>query len=220
MPHFMFIGDRPTYTFSSGVIDVQSSGAASIVVPSNVSAGDVLFFGNYAATGSAIPGPVTPPGFVNVINTSILASGSSGSSVRMTAFYKLANGSEAGATYTGMNGSVSSIVFMVFKSFTGVFGTLTPLDIAQQTVRNSTPTPQTINCAGAILPLVAFGMAHRSATTAALAMTPNNQIISVPTAAFSVGYQIYNTNPTNISVSCPNSGLENSLASFYLLGDV
>lgn len=222
MAHFMFIGGRPTFTFSSSVTDLQSGGAASITAPASIGAGDVLFFGNYASSGGAIPGAVTPAGFTGVIDTSIAASGSSGTiSVRMTGFYKLADGSEAGATYTGMNGSGSSgIIFMVFKSFTGSFGTLTPLDVQQQTVRGSTPTPQTISCGSAVIPLVAFGMARRSASASGLSMSPNDQIISLPTAGFSVGYQIYNSNPSNVVVSCPDSGLENSLASFYLLGDV
>lgn len=213
MAVFMYVGAQPQFS-----ANVQSgTGTTSATVPGSTKAGDMLFFYTYASSGSAIPSPVSPSGFTNVIDTFLAVSGASSRAVRMMGFYKLANGSEGGTSIAGMNGTlVDSCAVLLFPSQNGPFGTLTPLDIAQSSVRNSSIS-QTINCAGQTVPLVALAMSERTASSPGLTMSPVDGSIQ-PSALCAIAWKIYNISPSNVSCSVANSGFENSLGSLFITG--
>lgn len=101
----------------------SESSAGTLVAPSNIAAGELLVFLNIAASTTSSPTAVTPTGFTNAIN----GTNSFLTNTRYMASWKIADGTEGGATITGMNPGTGSpfermalLRFRVFESFTSV----------------------------------------------------------------------------------------------------
>lgn len=129
--------------------------------------------------------------------------------------YKVLNGTEGGASLTGMTGiSTRNKSVSVFRpSGAGVWGT--PQDIGEEFSAND-PSSQLINVGSA--PLICFGFYNTaSGTISSRDFSPaeDAEITVAGTVAY-LKYKIYNSGPANTTVDMGDFGTFNCLSSFYL----
>ena len=94
------------------ISDVISS-SSTITVMSDVRAGDLLVFFDFAHNnGDGVPTAVTPSGFSVIRSHSGNYSSSDG---RWSSYYKIANGTESGTTLTGMNSDTEEKCLILFR---------------------------------------------------------------------------------------------------------
>lgn len=182
----------------------------SITAPNNISQGDILIFFDRALTsgGGAAPTTAIPSGFTSINN---ITSGSR----KQIVSYKEANGTESLSTLTGMNSTGANIKRCVVFSTNIVNPTLTVQSINGQ-MTDSAPSNQTITAGSSSNPLVAIAYLGQT-TFSSFTFTPTEDA-SIPDATTNnqVKYKIYNTSPSNITVTAGDGGLTNGLQSFYI----
>lgn len=181
-----------------------TSTTSTIVAPSDIIASDLLVLFDVAFNASGFPTAVTPfTAFLNNTNLTVR---------RIMFSKKIADGTEAGTTLTGMNGTSGNTKILMVFSTNGATSS-TEFDIGYQAT-DATPTSQTITSSSGTPPLISIGFI-RQATTTSQSFSPtqdgsiNNQVITTY-------YKIYNSSPSNVTVSCGDGGNNNILASFYL----
>ena len=181
-----------------------TSTASTIVAPSDIVAGDLLVLFDVALNASGFPTAVTPfTSFLNQTNQT---------SRRVLFSKKIADGTEAGATLTGMNGAnVNSKTLYVFS--TNGATSSTEFDVDYQAT-DATPTSQTITSSSGTPPLVSMGFIRQNiATSQSFSPTEDG---SINLGVITTYYKIYNSSPSNITVSCADGGNNNMISSFYI----
>lgn len=130
-------------------VDSSTSTAATIVAPTTIVPGDLLILVQYSfdAGGSAA---VTPTGFTNFINVIDVGGGSRG-----MIDWRLADGSEAGATLTGMDEPADAKVLVVYRR-APIITSVTPLGAGSESTTGN-PVAQTVGSASGAVPLIVIG---------------------------------------------------------------
>lgn len=187
-----------------------TSTAATIAVPSSVMAGDLLVLMDRAenSLGGGLPATVVPTGFTSAINTPQFDE-------RQIISAKLADGSDAGSTLTGMDGtSADAKLLLVFRRFPAATSISIQDPAGQATDGN--PTAQTINASGGNAPLVALAGYSSYGAVSPRTMTPAKQSeISISTRYF-LAWKIYDSSPADVSADMDDEGLGNFLQSLYI----
>jgi hypothetical protein len=186
-----------------------TSTASTITAPSDIVAGDLIVWYNRATSTSATPTSVVPSGF-----TSILDQAHAGLRRTICAF-KIATGSEAGATITGMSGGAGGsqqVILFVFST-NGATSAIS-YDVAFEFTDND-PTAQVVNAASGSTPLVVLAfMRQQTATGQSLSPTEDGSSGNIGN---NYGfYKIYNSSPADVTADCGDGGTSNALMSFYI----
>lgn len=191
-----------------------TSSASTITAPATIQAGDVIFMADKAAGSTSVPATVVPTGFTAIVNTS------SGITERMICSYKIADGSEASASITGMNGNSSNrkAIYVIRANKAAI--AVKPKSVNGQ-ITDGNPTLQTVTASTGIPALVIFGV--YGTDSAAISPRTFSTIADGeinPATNFYMAYKIYNSSPANTSIDMDDEGLGNALQSFYAEIDV
>lgn len=185
-----------------------SDDAASLTAMSDIRAGDLLVWYDWTLGG----GLVVPSGFTQIGNT--LA----GSAVAVTA-YKIADGSESGATISGMSGGLAQHKFLLQFRAEGSISNVAVQDVAQQ-ITNGNPSSQTCNASGGTVPLVVIGTYSSSGDVSSRTFSPSADAEISQFSGFGISsyvkYKVYNSSPSDTTIDSGDDGDDNTLQSFYL----
>ena len=197
----------------------------TLTAPADIQAGDFLVILQRASSyPGGTPSTVTPSGFSEAVNTNGTGAGVN---TRQILNYKIADGTEASANFTIMNGSDSGYdpdergLFLVFRANVPLASASLQDPDGQFTTGN--PTAQTITSGSGTPPLIAIGTygAFNSITTPTMSPTEDGTVSSTTTGTndISLKYKIYNVgdSPANVSVDMGDAGGEsnNILQSCY-----
>jgi hypothetical protein len=126
--------------------------------------------------------------------------------------FKIADGTEAGTSITGMDGTSADAKIMAVFSTSGASSAIA-YDVAFEST-DGDPTAQTINASGGSAPLVVIGFV-RQVTTTSQSMSPAQD--GTVGSGQNVGYyKIYNSSPADVTFDCGDGGNANALMSFYI----
>jgi hypothetical protein len=184
-----------------------TSTGSTIVAPSDIVAGDLLvMYDNVSA--SSIPTTVVPAGFTSILNNTV------GTIRRCICSYKIATGSEAGTTITGLSGTGGALakILHVYSTNGATTGTVRSINYEQT---DADPAAQTITSGSGVAPLVAINFIRNTSPTPTNTMTPT-QDGNVQNGGHYSYYKIYNSSPANVTVDTNDGGLVNMLMSFYI----
>lgn len=184
----------------------STSSASTITVPNDVVAGDLLVLYDRAVNTSGTPTSVVPTGFSVILNNA------HETVRRTTVSYKIADGTEAGASLTGMDGTSSDNKILLVFSTNGATAAAA-YDIAFQAT-DGNPTAQVVNASGQTTPLVVLAFIRQvTVTNQSFSPTEDGTIVSGQNTAY---YKIYNSSPADVTVDCGDGGNSNALMSFYI----
>lgn len=191
-----------------------TSDSLTISAPASIVAGDLIIAVQRSRNISGIPTAAIPSGFTSIQDVSL-------TDCRQILSYKVAAGSEGGATLSGMSSDVgasgSCWVVLVFRAIYAAT-TANVVDVDGQ-MTNAAPTNQTITSSGGVAPLVVFGVFGSSAI-GTTSFTPSADATFNATAliggAIRLEYKIYDSSPADVTVTKNDSGDRNTLQSCYI----
>jgi hypothetical protein len=205
-----------------------TSTATTITAPSGIQAGDLIVMADGSAGSFGTPADVVPTGF-----TGIETNTTGGSRLRCS--YKLADGSEGGASITGMEaggfGSTAKVIY-VFRG--NVAASTLTLSTPGNQGTTGNPSAQTISASGGVAPLVALGFYYCAENNFNGLVNPRTFTVGGSDAkdgelesnanpgggAFSsdtwIAYKIYSSAPQDVSVDMDDEGDANNLMSCYI----
>ena len=187
-----------------------SSEAATIIGPADIQAGDLLVLWDVAVRSSGVPPAAVPTGFTTIVdqNGSIR--------IRITLSCKIADGSEASATLTGMtaNEQINKLLY-VFRGNVPI-SVATPVDPSFVFNSGGNPAPFVINAAGAAVPLVVVaGYFEYGGAVNVRGFSPaKDGEIQLANGDTWLAYKIYNASPADVTLS---GNVINSIAGCYFL---
>lgn len=188
-----------------------TSAAATIVCPADIQAGDLLVLSDNAFNFSGSPTAVIPAGFTSIVNT--VLTGGVGVQ-RAIISYKIANGSEASATLTGMDADLERKILLVFRGDIAIASASPNVFGAEGTTGD--PVQQNVSASGATSPLVILA-SYASVLNAIDPRTfsPAKDGEVAGDTAFYLAWKIYNSSPSDVTVDMENEG-ESILQSGYI----
>jgi len=193
-----------TIAFRASATSTNTAG--TIVAPSGIVAGDLLVLYDSAANNTTIPTAVIPSGFGSpaIINQTF------STNRRVIVSMKIANGTEAGATITGMsvNNTVNKI--LIVFSTNGATSSIA-YDVDFQST-DGDPTAQTVTSASGSPPLVVLAF-YRNTTGVSFSPTEDGSVVN---GGQQGKYKIYNSSPADVTVDLGDAGTANMLMSFYI----
>lgn len=176
-----------------------TSTATTATMPSSIAANDVAILVNGAFDADASPPASVYPSGWTAIGSSVSADLSSGGiSGRANVSYKILAGSESGSTITGMNGSNSEyMVILVFRPSAGTWGTPSSVNAV---MADADPADQTVTVGSA--PGLVIGWVVSDGVALDITMNPSQDaFVSAGSPDLRVGYIVYNSGPSNNTVS-------------------
>jgi hypothetical protein len=194
-----------------------TSTGTNITGPAGIQAGDLLVLVD-RAIGAGVPTAVVPSGFASVSDSN------NGSNTQQILSSKIADGSEASASLTGMTSSISQVakVLLVFRGNVAI-AAATAQDVGAQSTTGN-PTAQVVNASGGAAPLVVIGAYGSQGAINPRSMSPakDGEVGEEgPTSAKTwLAWKIYDTSPADVTVDMDDedgggtSG--NTLQSCYL----
>lgn len=200
-------GNRVLHTLSEHAS--ATSTASTVTGPSTIIAGDILVLWDRASNAVApAPSSVTPTGFSNVLDFTI-------GPTKGMASVKVADGSEASASITGMDGSASDRKMLYVFRGNIPATTATAQDAASEGT-DGNPAAQTANASGSTKPVIVIGCYGSGSAVDPRTFSPaKDGEISAATNAW-LAYKIYNSSPQDVTIDMDDEGLQNTLGSFYL----
>ena len=191
-----------------------TSTTSTITAPADIIAGDMLVLLD-RAHGSSLPTDVTPTGWTTLNNQS------NGSTTRQNLSYKLAVGTEASSSITGMNGADNNWKIMqVYRP--NVAATTLTAGGGVGTITNGDPAAQTITSSAGAAPLVVFGgygvndanvIDPRTFTVGGSAAKDGETANSTE---LYLAWKIYNTSPADVVIDQEDEGGQNTLNGGYV----
>lgn len=187
---------------------------ATIVLPSVISRGDLIILIDGAWNVAGIPTAITPTGFTNIANDGLGIH-------RAMLSYKVATGSEAGATVTGMSGdSINRKIAKVFRPNAQAAVTISGIN---HQITDSAPTNQTIAVGSAVKPLIALMAAYQLSGVTGRSFTiggsdAKDSELTAGTNIYLI-WKIVNSAPSDIVAAMGDNGNANCLQSCYITGD-
>lgn len=176
-----------------------TSTASTLTAPGDIQAGDLLVWWDSGVAGFSAPASVVPTGFTEIQNVSVV----SAAGARGILAYKIADGTEAGATLSGITSSPAKIL-AVFKG-DGPISTATVQSTNGQATTGN-PSAQSVAASGHTPPLVVIGAYGASATLDPRTFSPAEDAeISANTFHY-LKYKIYNSSPADHSIDMDDEG--------------
>jgi hypothetical protein len=191
----------------------STSTAATITLPADIQAGDLIVLFDGGASEFTAPTAVTPTGFTNrANNTSSALGGFIG--IRGMISTKLAVGSEGSSSITGMNGDLDNTkAVYVFRGNVPAASLVSSTFNGQGTTGN--PTSQNVAASGGTAPLVVLGGYFSEGSVDPRTMSPAKDGEVSPATVLYLAYKIYNSSPSDVSVDMDDEG-GNVLQSGYI----
>jgi hypothetical protein len=220
-----FLTGKTPLTSITQVLSATSNNSATITAPSGIQAGDLIVMLDAASADSSPPTAVVPTGFTSIFNVTDAAN------YRIIASYKKADGTEGGASITGMVGSgftnTSAKSILVFRG-NAPATTITVGDIGSQ-LTTGNPTAQTITASSGVAPLIVFGfyvaflagsLVNPRTFTVSGSAAKDGEIQSLRDGSLNdadtwQAWKIYNTSPADVVVDMDDEG-DNFLGSCYI----
>jgi len=175
----------------------------------------VLFDSATDATAT-LPANAIPSGFTQ-LQTSI--DDSLNAFYRTTLSYKVFDGTEDGASLTGMNGAHSNAkILVVFRPSRAIATVGTSTFLEETTTDN--PSAQLIAAAGQVAPLIRLAACVNGASTSSPSFTSGTFDATIVKAgsdnSIRAGYTIQNTSPSDDTVDMGDGGAGNCLISGWI----
>lgn len=189
-----------------------TSTAATITGPASITAGDLLVLWDMATNAATLPTSVIPTGFTSIVDFTV------GSVRKGIASYKIANGSEASASLTGMNGNTTNDKALYVVQGNQAIASATPTDVGSEGTTGN-PVAQTVTSGSGAAPLIVFGCYGSSGIIDPRTFTvggvgAKDGEINPDTDLY-LAYKIYNSSPADVVVDMDDEGT-NIMASFYI----
>lgn len=207
VPYVTAAAGLTTLSFITATTSVDSD---TITAPATINAGDLLVMFDYGVKPS---GGGVPSGWSEVADVT-------SAYVDVVISYKIAVGSEDGATITGLTGITGAA--KIIQQFRGniALSSITVQDLGSQ-ITDGNPTSQTVTASGGAVPLIVFGMYGVFGTISPRTFTPTEDGETDNTAGANdlhAKFKIYNSGdtPVNHSIDMDDEGIDNALFSFYL----
>ena len=183
----------------------------TITAPSDIVSGDLIFMLDEALAGKVSPSEVIPTGFTAI---SSIGGSPSPSNSRQIISYKIADGSEASASITGMLGSSQNKIIAVFEGDSAI-GSVAIQDISEE-VTTGNPSSQAITSGGGTPALIVVGCYGSNGAVSPRTWTGGTatEINSADNETW-FDYEIFNTSPSNITIDMDDEGSVNFLQGFY-----
>jgi hypothetical protein len=193
-----------------------TSTASTINAPADIIAGDLILLLDRARSAGSPPTAAIPSGFATISDQNITG-GLVGT--RQIASYKLADGSEASAVLTGMNGSSGTTpnlkALLVMRGNVPAASLTVSTPNAQATDAN--PTGQSVVASAGVVPLVVFGCyGADNVAVSPRTMSPAKDGEVNPNTNLYLAWLIQNSVPADVSVDMDDEGNKNILQSFYV----
>lgn len=188
-----------------------TSTSSSVTGPASIAEGDLLVLLDRAQSSISVPAKVIPSGFTEIADTN------DGIYTRQVASYKIADGSEASASLTGMNGAVSNDkALYVFRGDVAI--TSVNVSTPNAEITSIDPAQQTVSASGGTAPLVVlacYGTYFLYAISPRTFSPAKDGEINSGTDLY-LAYKIYNSSPSDVTVDMDDEGFYNTLQSFYI----
>ena len=135
------------------IVTQETNTSASITQPSETIAGDLLLFFNWGqnSSSSTPPTAVVPSGYSNFYD----AAKSVSPGTRLTGYYKVADGTEAGVSVNGMDSTFERIDIYLLRWQGKAITSVSVSDVESDTTFTGTIT-KTVNVGGVNPPVVVF----------------------------------------------------------------
>ncbi|MFA5387038.1 MAG: hypothetical protein WC322_01425 [Candidatus Paceibacterota bacterium] len=206
----------PSVATLSYIDSTGSSFSSTITAPAAINAGDLLILVDSGRNTVATPAEVIPSGF-----TKFDEYVDAGLFYRVTWSYKIADGTEDGATLTGMLAiaTISKICYQ-FRGNVSITGISQFSKVVQFT--SSDPTAQVVTASGGAVPLIVLVYYNSTGNISPRTFSPakdgeenDNNDTGVVSNAW-LAYKIYNSSPADVTVDMDDEGDRNLIYSFYL----
>jgi hypothetical protein len=187
-----------------------SNFSQTITGPASIQAGDILILHDFAYVSSGgPPAAAIPSGFTTIVNLG-------GSIARSVVSYKIADGSEASASLSGMpDDEYVAKMLYVFRGNAPA----TSVNVAglNQQLTGGDPTSQNVAASGGAVPLLVIGAYGSGGGISPRTFNPakDGEINGISGLAY-LAYKIYNSSPADTAVDMVDEGGENTLVSFYM----
>ena len=190
--------------------DSATSTAATITAPASINSGDLLILHDVAHGGASTPTSVIPSGFTSIVDTDI-------TKLKSILSYKIADGTEDGASLTGMNGSDFNA-----KGLYQFRGDIPITSVNLSTVNSEAtagnPSSQNVSASGGTSPLIvigAYGTSNAAGVDPRTFSPAKDGEISGSVEQY-LAYKIYNSSPADVSIDMDDEGAANILYSLYI----
>jgi hypothetical protein len=188
-----------------------TSKAQTITCPT-IQQNDVAILFDATGNNSGTVSNAIPSGFTQLQT-------SAGSLVRVTASYKVLDGSESGASFSGMTGNHMAKVLLIFRPDSVVSSVATSTFLEEMT--NGNPAAQTIAASGQTPPLIRLAAAAQNE-----GVTPTftdgtfdatvGEVSQFLATSVNVGYAVQNSSPSDDAVDLGDAGNFNCLMSGWV----
>jgi hypothetical protein len=189
--------------------------ASTITVPADAVGGDLAVLLDIAQTESdPAPAEFVPTGFTKVATTD--------NRLRMVASYSVLTGSPGGTTITGLDSTYEAKILLIFRPNSPINAIVSSTWNAEGAGANINPALQTVVASGQDAPLICFGAAGRSGSTAPAYTTNSPALTSLTVGgtarSLRFGYRIDNSSPSDqsVDIGAGGSGVWVALASGFL----
>jgi hypothetical protein len=196
MPRLIYIRRPAGLTALSQVLSATSTGE-TIDAPAGIVAGDLLVLLDKAQSDGTTPTAVLPTGFTSIHDDGL-------STIRQKASYKLADGSEASASITGMVGNFGNAkILLVFRG-NNAAQSLTLAGAAGEATAGD-PSAQVVGASGGTAPLIVLGFYGAPGGLAGLdidtrSFTPAKDDEVNSTTRLYAAWKIYDSSPADVTV--------------------
>lgn len=183
-----------------------TASGVTLSAPATIQAGDYLLWGDSGDT-DPLPTAVVPSGFTTIDNftTSI---------GRVIVAHKIADGSEASSTLTGMTASFGSKKVLIVYRGDAPIKAASVSDLAHQAKK--TLTSEIVTASNGAPPLIVIGVIN-SDDQMTMNPTKDGQVTSANFHnELSIGWKIFNDSPVNVTVSGTAPKIMNFLVTFYV----
>ncbi len=199
-----FGGDDAPLTLS--FLSSATSTSSTIAWPGSLLAGDEAYLFDFARNTTGDPTEVIPSGFTQI------PSGAAGQLLRLTISKKILTGSESG-NITGQNGtSGNNKTLVIVRGSRAIAGSTESTATYDLNINN--PSSQVIAGSGGVAPLIEFGIACSSASTALFSTASPAFDAEISNARLRVGYKLYDSAPADHTIDMHDQGI-NILCGFY-----
>lgn len=187
-----------------------NANSQTIVAPNDIEKGDILVLLDRAGSGGgSTPDLVIPAGFTLIATRT-------NNTRRNTLSYKLADGSEAGATLTGQihgSGGNERKVLVVFSAG----ATSLQLSTFNEEATDGNPSPQSVLASEGTPPLVVIAAYMSSGSISPRTFSPAKDGEETRDGSEWLAWKIYNSSPADVTVDMDDEGNLNTLYSGYIM---
>lgn len=184
--------------------------ATVIPFPAETQVGDILVLSSNGGAFTTVEEPDLPAGWTQAVTGRV-------NGVASKLMYKIAEAGDLGSsvTLTPTYGSSNRKVMLVFRASFSVslpqLSVVSPKDSAS----GADPAPLTIDLATVTSPVIAFANWAGSTTTYTPSGSPSMELTT--NGSVFLGHTIFMSNPVDITVDMPDTGLANAMLCFGLV---